>query len=234
MPDNVFKSKTFLLYAIGASIFMMAGSAAQASPVKSLSIADYIRTMPHNENIVRIKAAASAHSFIDDMGKDAVGFLGDDSLSEAQKKQEFESLLEAHFDLDTISRFAMGKYWRQMDDRQKQEYRSLFKDMVVSIYSRRFSEYDNQKFVVDGSQAKNEKDTIVNSRIVPDDGPEIKINWHVREKSGDMRIVDVKVEGISLAISKRSEFSSIIAREGGQISALLDALRKGTLEKQEG
>ena len=61
------------------------------------------------------KAFASgqgAQDFVDGMGKRAISFLGDSSLSKTKKEQEFRKLLKRSFDMKTIGRFAMGRHWR--------------------------------------------------------------------------------------------------------------------------
>jgi len=66
-------------------------------------------------------ADAKAESFIDTMASDAIGFLGDASLSDAAKQKRFRSLLTRSFDINTIGRFALGRYWRSFSKEQRDE-----------------------------------------------------------------------------------------------------------------
>ncbi len=69
-------------------------------------------------------------------------------------------------------------------------------------------------------------DTIVHSQIQRDTGQLIDLRWRVREKGGEFRVIDLSTAGLSLAITYRAEFSSVVANRG--IAGLLDALRRGT------
>ena len=184
----------------------------------------------HDTHLVQTSSAANpigtgAQNFIDNMGSRAIGFLGNGNLSQAQKKREFQSLLRSSFDLATIGRFALGRYWREASPAQQAEYLNLFEQMVVDVYSARFEEYQGQTFDVASFRADGDKDTIVTSFIVPDSGSKIQVDWRVRHKDGRYKIVDVIIEGVSMSLTQRSDFSSVIQRGGGNIEALLAHLR---------
>jgi len=116
------------------------------------------------------------------------------------------------------------RYWRTATAGEKKEYQALFEKMVVEVYSRRFGEYEGQVLEVRSSRKDSERDVTVQSFIVPDSGPEIQVDWRVRKKDGRYRVIDVVVEGVSMALTQRSEFASVIQRGGGQVSVLLEHL----------
>ena len=174
---------------------------------------------------IEVSTNTDAQTFIDKMSTDAIAFLGNNSYSQTEKKKKFKSLLEKNFDMETIGRFVMGPKWKQMTDAQKTEYQKLFNDLIVNIYAERFSEYDGQKLVVESARHDN-KDYIVQSKIVSPDGQQkIPVSWRVRDKNGTKKIVDVSIKEVSMAISKKSEFASIIQRGGGDPEVLLKHLR---------
>jgi len=171
------------------------------------------------------KMASGAQKFVDDMGQRAIGFLGDTKLTQNQKEQRFRTLLRDSFDMSTIGRFALGRYWRTATSAQQQEYQRLFEDMVVDVYSARFSEYKGQTLEVSETRKDGTKDSIVTSFIVPTSGSKIRVDWRVRYKQGKYKIVDVIIEGVSMSLTQRSDFSSVIQRGGGEMQALLVHLR---------
>ncbi len=167
-------------------------------------------------------------AFIDGMAQQAIDFLGDQNLTMDQRKAQFRNLLNNSFDMDTIGRFALGRYWREATDGQRKEYLKLFHQMVIEVYSQRFSEYKGQKVEVRSAREDGETDAIVASYIVPaDSGSEIQVDWRVRHEGGKYKIVDVIVEGVSMSVTQRSDFASVIQRGGGQIDVLLAHLRGG-------
>lgn len=173
----------------------------------------------------KISGSAGAEKFIGDMATRGLKFLGDPNLSHEQKISSFRTLLNDSFDLETIGRFVLGRYWKTSSEQQRQEYIGLFRKMVVDVYAKRFGDYKGQKFETRGSRADGDKDTIVTSYIIPGNGPEVQVDWRVRYKNGQYKIVDVIVEGVSMSVTQRSDFAAVIQRGGGDVSVLLAHLR---------
>lgn len=180
-----------------------------------------------NYNLVVTDNGQKAQSFIDNMGQQAISFLSNKSLSQSQKEREFRKLLKSSFDMKTIARFAMGRHWKTASAKQQAEYLQLFEKMVVSAYTERFNEYRGENIDVTSSRADGSRDIIVSSNIVPSAGSKIKVDWRVRKnKSGTYKIIDVIIEGVSMSLTQRSDFSSVIQRGGGDVEVLLRHLRK--------
>ena len=98
--------------------------------------------------------------------------------------------------------------------------------MVVNVYAQRFQDYSGQGFQVLDSRFDGEKDTLVLSKIVPESGPEISVDWRVRYKKSGYKVIDVIVEGVSMSVSHRSDFSAVIQRGGGRVDSLIKHLEK--------
>lgn len=168
---------------------------------------------------------AAAEKFIQSLTDTGVGFLSDESLSLDQQKKEFKKILTRDFDLNTIGRFALGKHWRKASEAQKKEYLSLFKDMVIDVYSKRFEDYNGQKIEVTRSRPEGKRDVLVSSILKQDGGPDVRLDWRVRKKGSQYKVIDVIVEGVSMSLTQRSDFASVIQRGGGEVEALLVHLR---------
>ena len=184
----------------------------------------------HATPAIAVNAAASnvtegAKNFIASMGDRGINFLGNQSMTQEAKKAEFRQLLNDSFDMSTIGRFSLGTYWRTATPAQQQEYQKLFNDMIVKVYSKRFSDYKGQKFEVRSARPEG-KDSVVTSFIVPSDGPQVQVDWRVRNKGGSYKVVDIIVEGVSMSQTQRADFASVIQRGGGKVDVLLQHLRQ--------
>lgn len=168
---------------------------------------------------------SKAESFIDSRVKSALEFIGDKDLPFDEKKNKFSGVLESSFDLKTIARFSLGRYWHALDEKDKPAYFSAFREYIVNVYSQRFKEYSGEVFETTGSRIDQNGDILVTSSLIPADGPSVKVTWRVRDKKGGMKVVDVMIEGVSMAVTQRSDFSSIVSRNGGNVSALLTHLQ---------
>jgi phospholipid transport system substrate-binding protein len=144
----------------------------------------------------------------------------------AERDNAFRSILHQGFDMQSLARFVLGPHWRSASDAQKQEFTKLFEDYIVTAYGSRFAEYTGEQFKVTGQRPEGESATLVQSQIVrPAGGAPIRVDWRVGRTQQGLRITDVVVEGISLIVTQRQEFSAVIQRNGGQLDALLKLLR---------
>lgn len=201
----------------GAAFLMLAGVAAVSLPVMA----------PATAMAQSAKGAQPSAEFVQGLGDKAIATLADPKVSKDQAKAVFRDLLNQNFDINTISRFVLGRYWNLANDAQKKEYQALFEQMIVEVYAERFSQYAGEKFKVGSGQASGENDAVVTSQVLrPNGQPPVNVSWRVRSKDGGFKIIDVIVENVSMSVTQRSEFASVIESNGGKFEALLDALRQ--------
>ncbi len=160
------------------------------------------------------------------MGGEAIEKLASKKLSDKQREAHMRKLLDRYFDMTAIGRFALGRNWRKASKVQQKQYLKLFKDMVVRTYAHKFKDYSGEQFEVTGSKILNKRDTIVNSRIIPKDAPKLSIDWRVRKKANEYKIIDIIIEGVSMSVTQRSEFASIIQQGGGNVEFLIAELNR--------
>ncbi len=179
-------------------------------------------------SIAPAKAASeeAAAAFVDGLGKKALSSLTAPELGQAEREKRVRSLLNSYFDVNTIAKFALGTNWRNANETQRAEYLKLFEGMIVKTYAQRFSEYSGQELKIGKATKASERDTVVASQIIQPDGPPVSVEWRVRDQGGSMKIIDVIVERISMSVTQRSDFASVIEGGGGNIDALLETLRK--------
>jgi len=173
-------------------------------------------------------AAAEAENFIRNMGNKAFASLSEEGISEQERIERFKGLLEEAFDLPRIARFTLGRYWRVATDEEKKEFIGLFEKFVVQAYANRFQDLSGKKLNVLQSRDVSATQALVLSEIVIANQPSVKINWRVRSKDDMHKITDVMVEGISMSVTQRDEFVSVIRQTGGKVAGLINALRKKT------
>lgn len=169
-------------------------------------------------------AAPDPVAFIKDLGSRAIEVLGP-KVPANLRLTRFRELFQNDFDVPRIGRFVLGRYWRTASPQEQQEFLKLFQEYVVQAYSNRLGEYGGQPFVVTGSRPGAEE-VIVTSAIIRENGSRVAVDWHLVEAGSKYKIVDVYVGGVSMAVTERDEFAAVIQRNGGQLSALIDLLRR--------
>ena len=168
-----------------------------------------------------------AEKFIVSLADDAISSLTSETLTEKERQKQFRVLLNSYFDINGIGKWALGRYWRKTSKSERSEYLVLFENLIVNTYANRFSQYTKEKLTVKGSSSRG-KFALVKSQINGGKEKPIRIEWRVIFPDGNYKIFDIVVEGVSMVRTQRSEFSSVIRRNGGKISVLLAALRKKT------
>ncbi len=186
-------------------------------------------------SMATVFAAAStpAQTFVESLSKVAISTLTKRELTSAERDHRFRVLLNQNFDVPAIGRFAIGRYWRTASVDQQQEYLRLFESVIVGTYSARFSKYSGQTIQTTG--IKKEVDSVlVSSKMISPDGSEpVMIDWRLKPDGDSFKIVDLIVEGVSMSTTQRSEFSSVIERNGGNVESLLNVLRKKTEKRAQ-
>jgi phospholipid transport system substrate-binding protein len=172
-------------------------------------------------------AGNGADDFVRSIGQQAINSLTGKELSDDQRQAGFRTILKRNFELPLFARFTLGRFWRRASETQRKEFVGLFEDYLVQIYAALFRDYNGESFTVGKVREINKSDVAVKSSVTLNDGQKIEVYWRVRGKD-DPKIIDVIVEGVSMVITQRDEFSAIISQNGGKLDGLLTALRKKT------
>lgn len=172
----------------------------------------------------RPAAAQDARAFVNTLGKEAIEVLGQ-NVAPARRVARFRQLFHNDFDMPGIGRFVLGRYWRIATPREQQEFLGLFQEYTVRAYSTRLSQYGGEPFRVTGARPDGD-DTVVASEIIRPDGSRVNVDWYLIGGPGQYRITDVYVGGVSMKVTQRDEFASVIQRNGGNVEALLVQLRQ--------
>ncbi len=162
-------------------------------------------------------------SFIRELGSRALAVLNPD-ISVSLRQTRFQRLYETDFDTPRIARFVLGRYWWIATPAQRRQFQKLFEKYVVFAYSARLSAYHGETFRVTGSRSDGNGFLVESEIVHPGGQAPTRVAWRLTPKDGQFKIVDVIVEGVSMAITQRSEFASVIARNGGNVGALLDVM----------
>jgi phospholipid transport system substrate-binding protein len=169
-----------------------------------------------------------AARFIGELANRAIGQLTANGISDSERENRMQAILNEGFDLPAIARFVLGTYWPRATAPQQQEFTQLYERLVVRNYAALFRQYSGESLTVGEVRKIDDSSAyIVLSQIEQPGGkPPIPVEWRVRQEQPiDPRVIDVKVEGVSMPVTHRNEYAAVIRRQGGRIEDLLAALR---------
>ena len=170
---------------------------------------------------------ADAVAFMNTLWDRAVEVLNN-KTDPAMREARFRELFHADFDCPGIARFVLGRYWRTASEEEKQEFVNLFQDYVVYVYTARLSNFGGEALKVRGSHSDGDGVIVSTDVITPGGASPMKIDWRLVSENGNYKISDVIVEGISMMVTQRSEFASVVQRNGGNVGGLIAMMREKT------
>lgn len=170
-------------------------------------------------------SSEEAEKFIHELGANAVAMVDNHDQTDAEREAKFRRIVSDGFALEVIGRFVVGRYWRQMSPDQQREYQTLFAEWLMETYAGRLGGYEGQKLEVVNSVTAGSRDIFVRTHVLlPDGSPPMSADWRVRKFGDRFRIIDIVVEGVSMAAAQKSEFESVIRKVG--VEGLIESLRQ--------
>ena len=176
-------------------------------------------------NSVFASSFSAEKDFVSNFADSAIDILSDNEILEGEKNSKFTDLVMSAIDLNLISKFVLSKTWKNATDDQKERYIQAFKDYFINSYANKLDQYSGEQVeVVDAEDAG--KYVIVNSFIYREGTDTLKINlkWRLLNKDGEIKIIDLNIEGISLIIAQREEFQSFLANNEGDLEKLIEKI----------
>ena len=163
------------------------------------------------------------------IGEEVLAIVKSDKDVQAGNSQKVVALAEQkvlpHFDFTRMTRLAVGRNWQQATPEQREALTKEFRTLLVRTYSNSISQYRNQKFVVSPMRADAaDKDVVVHSAVMQDNGPQIPIDYRMEKEGSDWKVYDVVIDGASLVTTYRGSFNDQIQKGG--IDGLVKTLRE--------
>lgn len=175
--------------------------------------------------------ALGAQALIEKTVVQVLGVLNDPTRTLPQQRAELEKIAHARFDFRTMSRLVLGRNWKRLDAKQQADFVEAFTTYLSNDYGSRLDRYEQQKVDVLEEQPKPRGDVLVRTKIVGGENDGAIVDYRMRKRDGQWKIIDVVVEGISLVSNFRDQFGEVISRGGPE--ELLRKLREKNAASSE-
>lgn len=172
---------------------------------------------------------AQAENFIKKITTEGIEEIINSNVSMAEKDARFTKLFNEYLDLNFIGRFVLGRYWKSATPKQRTEFIDVYRDLNIKTWSKRFDEFKGKRFVFNGTSPSNSQGQIfVNTTVPMEQGAPAKVVWRVKETGGKLKVIDIIIENVSLAITARNEYTAYIKKSAGGVDDLIRNLRQKT------
>ena len=156
---------------------------------------------------------------------DDIFYIINNNESDENKKKSLLNLFDRHADVPIIARAVLGSPWRQISQIERTNFTNAFRQYLAKKYIAQFSEFTGAEMLIERSRDSGGKAGImVETRLLMPGSAPIKVGWQVSDASGEFKMIDVKIEGISLLTSERVVIRNQYSKEGSAISKLINSL----------
>jgi len=142
------------------------------------------------------------------------------------REAAIQNILTSNFDMSYMARAALGTHWDGTGEPDRERYLKAVVSAEAHAYSERFGQYAGQTLSVGRVTPRATGVSVVESKLNQSDGAPINVQWEVRDTGQGLRITDVKIEGVSMVMTRRSDFNSYIQGHGGQVEPLIQELER--------
>ena len=165
--------------------------------------------------------------FVENLGKQVIEKVSNVNLSENERLVNFRNLYLDSFDNYYISRFVLGQYWKRLDSNMRKQFVKSFNDYIVTTYAPKFKGWEGTFKATDSLLENNYYNVKMN--VLNKDGPTLKFMWKIYlDKNKNFKILDVNIDGVSMLVTQRAEFMSVIKNNPKGVIGLIEAMEKKT------
>ena len=165
--------------------------------------------------------------FVENLGKQVVEKVSNINLSESERIVNFRNLYLDAFDNYYISRFVLGQYWKRLDSNMRKQFVESFNNYIVTTYAPKFKGWEGNFKATDSLLENNYYNVKMN--VLNKDGPTLKFMWKIYlDKNKNFKILDVNIDGVSMLVTQRAEFMSVIKNNPKGVIGLIEAMKKKT------
>ena len=165
--------------------------------------------------------------FVENLGKQVVEKVSNVNLSENERHVNFRDLYLNSFDNYYISRFVLGRYWKRLDSDMRKQFVKSFNNYIVATYAPKFKGWEGTFKATDSLLENNYYNVKMN--VLNKDGPTLQFMWKIYlDKNKNFKILDVNIDGVSMLVTQRAEFMSVIKNNPKGVIGLIEAMEKKT------
>jgi phospholipid transport system substrate-binding protein len=158
-----------------------------------------------------------ARAVIAETVEEVLAVLRDKSVPTEDRIRSLEQIVYGRFDLVVMSRLVLARNWKRFSDEQREQYVEEFKRYLTNSYGHRIERYDQQEVEIIGEREEPRGDVVVQTKILGGEFEGALVDYRLRNKTGDWRVIDVVIEGISMVSNYRDQFKSIVSSGGPEL-----------------
>lgn len=158
-----------------------------------------------------------------------IATISTNELSQAQKREQIEALVDSGMDLKASAQRVLAVYWKKTKAEDRQDFILLFKQVLINTYFSLLNKYNDEQVNYLNETIRKGRFATVNTEVIHK-GIRIPVQYKMLKRKDKWRIYDVRAEGISMVSSFNKDYKRIIRTQG--VSGLNKAIAT-KLDKQK-
>lgn len=152
----------------------------------------------------------------------------------AQVVRFVNGVIDPHIDFNQVAQLVLGRHWKTATPQEQERFKDEFEILLVRTYSRAFVEYTDWSMRFRPIQVPNAATRImVRTDVLQPGRQAVEVNYRMLLNSGEWKVYDIMIEGVSLVTNYRTTFNDDIQRKGS-LSIVIDDLAKRNTEALSG
>ncbi|HSS63017.1 MAG TPA: ABC transporter substrate-binding protein [Gammaproteobacteria bacterium] len=151
--------------------------------------------------------------FLQAVANNREGILKDPDLAH----RLVDEIVTPHIDVDATGRYMLGKHWRKGTPEQRDRFLYELRKMLVRSYANALAEYKAGDQINYISERVNDDGTLAVVRVQiprPRTNQPADVAYRLHKTSGEWKVFDVTIEGVSMVTTYRSTFRVKLDRQG--------------------
>ncbi len=179
-----------------------------------------IPTMAYsNENL------GKSRLFIEALGEEVLTKIADKNITAKQREKNFRELYTRAFDNSYICQFVLGRHWKKINKKTQEEFVKSFNDYLIMIYAPKFKGWSGA-FKTINSQVENNMYVVAMQLVTDSNSPTtLNLDWRMIIRNKKFKILDVNIDGVSMLVTQRAEFSSVIKNHPLGVKGLIKRMK---------
>lgn len=178
--------------------------------------------------------AAGAEAFAQKLADEIMRDVVKSKTTLEQKQDAFRKIFLSAVNINSTARFTLGRYARTTDKELLKAYTDALTNNIIYTWTERFNNYAGETITFNASRKSDGGDFYVTSKIdIPNTENDVEIIWRIVDKKDELKLADLVVEGVSMLMSYRNEYTSVLQQNGGDVAGLIKQLtaKNETLKK---
>lgn len=159
--------------------------------------------------------AHTARQIVDTFQAQLIAVMKDGKqLGYSGRYNKLQDAVTNSHDLTKIARIVVGKEWEKLTETQQQQLVDVFSKLSIASYAHNFKEFTGEAFIFDSEEETTRGGVVIHARLTIPEEKDVKFDYMLKEKGNSWRIINIIANGVSDLALKRSEYTSILQREG--------------------